>query len=184
MAVLVVFNILLMILLYCKYGYMSRRHTLPLVVFTIFYIPVGLEISASWLDKELSKTMGRLFAIKTTTAFWFLVLLVIGISICSPKLLRPIRIEKQGYWDAARWLVKNTSEKDIIAVPDIRISFYSGRRGIKYDGQTISKEAQYVVKVFKNEKDRPTDEEMLQTKEVFSTEGNGRESKVIIYRIR
>lgn len=163
---------------------MSRRHTLPLVVFTIFYVPVGLEISASWLDKELSKTMERLFAIKTNADFWFLVLLVIGISICSPKLLRPIRIEKQGYWDAARWLVKNTSEKDIIAVPDIRISFYSGRRGVEYDGQTISKEAQYVVKVLENEKDRPTDEEMLQTKEVFSTEGNGRESKVIIYRIR
>jgi hypothetical protein len=184
MAVLVVFNILLMIFLYCKYGYMSRRHTLPLVVFTIFYVPAGLRALASWFNEKLFKTMERLFAVKTNTGFGFLVLLVIGISICSPKLLRPIRIEKQGYRDAARWLVKNTSEKDIIAVPDIRIGFYSGRRGVEYDGQTISKEAQYVVKVLKNEKDRPTDEEMLQTKEVFSTTGDGRESKVIIYRIR
>lgn len=179
---LIALNVPIMILLYCKFGYMSRRHTLPLVVFTIFYVPAGLEALACWLDKKFSKAMERLFTSKVNVDFWFLVLLVIGISICSPKLLRPIRIEKQSYRAAARWLAQNTDEQDIIAVSDIRIGFYSGRRGVKYDGQTIPQEAQYVVKVFRNEENTPTGKEMLQTKEVFSIEGKDRESKVIIYR--
>lgn len=180
--VLIALNLLVMILLYCKFGYMSRRHTLPLVVFTIFYVPVGLEALASWLDEKFSKTVERLFAIKANTNFWFLVLFVVGISICGPKLLRPMRIEKQSYRDAARWLVKNTNEEDIIAVSDIRIGFYSGRRSVQYNGQAIPKEAQYIAKVFKNQKDTPAESEMLQTKEVFSTEGDGKKSKIIIYR--
>ncbi len=179
---LIALNVPTMILLYCKFGYMSRRHTLPLVVFTIFYVPVGLQALACWLDKKFSKTMERLFAIKANTNFWFLVLFVIGISICGPKLLRPIRIEKQSYRDAAQWLVKNTSEKDIIAVSDIRIGFYSGRRSVRYAGQAIPEEAQYAVKIFKNQKDTPAEAEMLQTKEVFSIVGNDKKPKVIIYR--
>ncbi|MFZ0034866.1 MAG: glycosyltransferase family 39 protein, partial [Sedimentisphaerales bacterium] len=35
---LIALNILIMTWLYCKHGYMSRRHTLPLVIFTIFYV--------------------------------------------------------------------------------------------------------------------------------------------------
>jgi hypothetical protein len=176
-------NVLIMILLYRKFGYMSRRHTLPLVVLTIFYVPIGLEALASWLDVKLSKTIERLFAVRADTDFWFSVLLIIGIFICSPKLLRPIRIEKQSYRDAALWLAKNTGEQDIIAVPDIRIGFYSGRsRSIEYDGRAIPKEAQYVVKLFEDEQNTPSGEEMLQTKEVFSVEGGGKEPKIIIYR--
>jgi hypothetical protein len=197
----IVLNVLIMTLLYCKFGYMSRRHTLPLVIFTIFYVPAGMEALASWLDKGLSKIidveqlwvwnllkafdsiMERLFGAKVTTDFfWFLVLLVIGIFICSPKLLRPIRIEKQSYRDAAQWLAKNTDEKDIIAVPDIRIGFYSGRRSVEYNGRAVPKEAQYVVKVFERKKNTLAGEEMLQTKEVFSIEGKGKEAKVVIYR--
>jgi hypothetical protein len=179
---LIALNVLIMTLLYCKFGYMSRRHTLPLVIFTIFYVPAGLEALASWLNEKFSKAIERLFAVKANADFWFMVLLVIGIAICSPKLLRPIRAEKQSYRDAARWLVENTDEKDIIAVSDIRIGFYSGRRSVKYNGRAVPKEAQYVVKVFEDEKNTPSGEEMLQTKEVFSIEGKDKESKVIIYR--
>jgi hypothetical protein len=171
---LIALNVSVMILLYCKFGYMSRRHTLPLVIFTIFYVPAGLETLASWLDEK--------FPNKANTNFWFSVLLVIGISICSLKLLMPIRIEKQSYRDAARWLAKNTDEKDIIAVPDIRIGFYSGRRSVEYNSRAVPKEAQYVVKIFEDEKNTPSGEEMLQTKEVFSIEGKGKEAKVVIYR--
>ena len=103
-------------------------------------------------------------------------------SICSPKLLRPIRAEKQSYRDAARWLAENTDEQDVIAVPDIRIGFYSDRRSVKCDGQSIPKEAQYVVKVFESGKNTPSGEEMLQAKEVLSIEGKDKKSKVIIYR--
>jgi hypothetical protein len=190
--VLIALNILIMTWLYCKTGYMSRRHTLPLVVFTIFYVPVGLEALASWLDKKLSKTMDRLFAItmerllaikvKANTNFWFSVLLVIGIVICSWKLLIPKRIEKQSYRDAAQWLIENTDEKDIIAVSDVRIGFYSGRRSVEYNGRAVPKEAQYVVKIFEGKNNTPSGEEMLRMKEVFSIKGKGKEAKVVIYR--
>jgi hypothetical protein len=175
-------NVLIMTLLYCKFGYMSRRHTLPLVIFTIFYVPAGLEALASWLNEKFSKAIERLFAVKADANFWFMVLLVIGIAICSPKLLRPIRVEKQSYRDAARWLAKNTDEKDIIAVPDSRIGFYSGRRGVEYDGRAVPKEAQYVVKLFEGKNNTPSGEEMLRMKEVFSIKGKGKEAKVAIYR--
>jgi 4-amino-4-deoxy-L-arabinose transferase-like glycosyltransferase len=171
---LIALNVSVMILLYCKFGYMSRRHTLPLVVFTIFYVPIGLKIWASWLDEKFSG--------KTKTDFWFIALVVIGIAICCPKLLRPIRIEKQSYRDAAQWLAKNTDEKDIIAVPDIRIGFYSGRKSVEYDGRAIPKEAQYVVKAFENKKDVASGEEMLRMKEVYSAEGKGKEARIVIYR--
>jgi hypothetical protein len=168
---LITLNVLIMILLYCKFGYMSRRHTLTLVVFTIFYVPIGVEALASWFDEKFSN--------KSNMDFWFMVLVIIGIAICSPKLLRPIRAEKQSYRDAAQWLAKNTNEKDIIAVPDSRIGLYSGRRSVEYDGRAVPKEAQYVVKAFKNKQDTLNGEETLQTKEVFSTEG--KRGKVIIY---
>jgi hypothetical protein len=162
---------------------MSRRHTLPLVVLTIFYVPVGLEALALWLDGKFSIMIERLFAVKVKTGFWFSVLLIIGIFICGPKLLRPIRIEKQSYRDAALWLAKNTDEQDIIAVPDIRIGFYSSRsRSIEYDGRAIPKEAQYVVKLFEDEQNTPGGEEMLKAKEVFSVEGRDNKSKIMIYR--
>lgn len=176
-------NVLMMILLYCKFGYMSRRHTLPMVVLTIFYVPVGLEALALWLDGKFSIMIERLFAVKVNTGFWFSVLLIIGIFICGPKLLRPIRIEKRSYRDAARWLSKNTDEGDIIAVPDIRIGFYSGRsRSIEYNNLGVPQEARYVVKLFEGEQKTPGGEEMVQAKEVFSIEGRDKESKIIIYR--
>jgi hypothetical protein len=179
---LIALNVSVMILLYCKFGYMSRRHTLPLVIFTIFYVPAGLEALASWLNEKFSKAIERLFAVKANADFWFTVLLVIGISICSPKLLRPIRAEKQSYRDAAQWLVENTDEKDIIAVSDIRIGFYSGRRSVEYNGRAVPKEAQYVVKIFEGKNNTPSGEEMLRIKEVFSIKGKGKEAKVVIYR--
>jgi hypothetical protein len=172
----IAFNVLIMTLLHCKFGYMSRRHTLPLVVMTIFYVPVGLEALASWL--------GEKFSGKTNSNFWFMVLVIVGIAICCPKLVRPIRAEKQSYREAARWLAGNTDEKDIIAAFDTRIGFYSGRKSIQYSGVILPKGAQYVVKVSEDEQNAPSSEEMLQMKEVFSIEGRGKESKVVIYKLQ
>jgi hypothetical protein len=174
---LIVLNVLIMTLLYYKFGYMSRRHTLPLVVFTIFYIPLGLDILALWLNEKLSPN-------KADTDFWFLVLVIIGISICGLKLLRMERMNYRNtaYRDTARWLAKNTNEEDIIAVPDSRIGLYSGRRSIQYEGKAIPQKARYVVKVLEDEKDMPSGEENLSVKETFSIEKRGRKSKVIIYK--
>jgi hypothetical protein len=146
---LVVLNIALMVQLYRKYDYMSKRHTMPLVVFTIFYVSVGLQAMGAWLQGKLSKDVEKPSKIKTNETNWFLVLLVIGISICVPKLLTPTRTTKQSFRDAAQWLATHTGTKDIVAVPDIRISFYAQRKGLRCRTGQIPKEAQYIVREFK-----------------------------------
>jgi len=127
---------------------LSRRYTLPLVAFTIFYIPVGFHIIACWLS---SKTPRNGMAVEKNIRHWFFILIVIGIGICATKLvmITPLRWEKQGYRDAAEWLNKNTAPADIIAVTDMRIVFYAERKGIGYSEQ-IPEQADYIVRVIKS----------------------------------
>ncbi len=172
--VLVGLNIVLMMLLYCKYGYMSVRHTLPLVVFTIFYIPAGLHVLADLLNKKLLK--------KDNANLGFVILMVIGIVICGPKLFRPLHHDKRIFRKLALWIAENTEQKDIIAVPDLRISFYADRKGVKYNEQSIPKEARYTVKVLKNKADTPVSKQRLQTIKLFSIYCKNKENVFVIYR--
>ena len=183
MAVLIALNVTLVILLYCRYGYMSRRHTLPLVAFTIFLIPAGLQVLAIWLEGVFSPRIKRSSSIRADKQVWFFVLCIIGICVCIPKLLRPLRSEKQSYRDATRWLAQNTNESDIIATPDSRISFYAGRRGVEYKGQGVAEGAKYIVAVTKNGKDALTAQEVLQLRAqmLFSAESGNGKLKVVIY---
>jgi len=126
-------------------GFLSRRYTLALVAFTIFYIPIGLHTIAFWLSERSPK---KNVSMQKNRQRWFFVLLVIGIAICLPKLLRPMRIDKQGYLDAAKWLKENTKPENIIAVPDKRISFYAERKGLAYD-KNVPKGVKYIVKILK-----------------------------------
>jgi len=148
MPAFIVFNVVMLVLLYSNYGHISRRHALPLVVFTIFYVPLGLEAIAGWLVEMSSKGAGDQ-ANTQKTKFWYSVLLVIGLVVCAPKLFKPIRAEKQGYRTVAVWLRENTNADDFIAVPDKRISFYAQRKGLVY-GKKVSKQAKYIVVVVKN----------------------------------
>lgn len=179
--VFIAFNITLMVWLHCKHGYMSGRHVLPLVTFTIFYVPDGLQALAVRLQERFSKGIKTLPAVKSQTSSWFFVLFVIGISICIPKLLKPLHHDKLVFHKAAQWLSKNTEKTDLIAVPDPRISFYAGRRGIRYQGRTMPSQAQYIVKVIKNKKDSQPEKETAEGKKLFSVEDDKRKYKVNIY---
>jgi hypothetical protein len=173
-------NVTMMILLHYNWGYISRRHSLPLVVFTIFYVPIGLQVLGDWLDRRLVRD--RLRA-EPNPQLWFFVLLAVGIAICLPKLLRPMRIEKQGYRDAARWLEENTSREDIIAVPDRRISFYAERKGSVYSSK-VPKQAKYIVRIAKNENEKLKFGRTV--KEEYSVWVDKRKKsgkKLVIYRI-
>ena len=146
---IIVLNVPVMIWLYCKHGYMSDRHTLPLLIIPILYVPVGLRELAVWFQERFSKKAELSAAINRNERFWFLVLFIIGTSICTPKLFRPIRIKKQGYRAAAKWLSANTNSADVIAVPDRRISFYAGRTVITYENENIPANAAYIVRILK-----------------------------------
>ncbi len=156
LTILIAINVLLMIWLYTKYDYMSKRHTLPLVIFAIFYIPAGLQRLASWLQNMRNKKPNASAPINgRTKPTVFLVLLAIGICAGIPKLLRPIRAEKAPYRTAAQWLNEHSSPKDLIATPDLRITFYAQRDGLQYATEQIPEQARYVVEIFSNEDRQP-----------------------------
>ena len=83
----VVLNVILMVWLYTTYSYMDKRHTFPLVLFTIYYVPGGVELLASWLQNIKSKKDN--WAINNKQLVFY-VLLAIGIAVCVPQLLRPL----------------------------------------------------------------------------------------------
>ena len=121
-------NVSMVILRYCMHPDLSRRYVLPLVVFTIFFVPLGLQIISGWLELMLSRGASPNKASQKELQRGVFVLLTIGLAICVPKLFRPIRVEKKSYRLAAEWLKENSAKEDIIVVPDKRISFYADRK--------------------------------------------------------
>jgi len=179
---IIVLNIPVMIWLYCKHGYMSERHTLSLLILPILYVPVGLKELAIWLQERFSNKTEPSVVTNRNERFWFLVLFIIGTSICTPKLLRPIRIEKQGYRAAAQWLKANTDGRDIVAVPDKRISFYAQRTGLVYENGNIPPSAVYIVKISKKENDKAALAKQSGKVEYQYIDKIKRGTSVIIYR--
>jgi 4-amino-4-deoxy-L-arabinose transferase-like glycosyltransferase len=174
------FNVIIMILLYCGYGYISRRHCLPLVVLLILYVPEGLEILAQWFRDRFC--WGRSRA-KQRPQLFFFILLVLGVVICFPKLLRPVGADKPGYRAAAKWLKENIGEEAVVAVPDLRISFYAERKRLKYKKE-VPKEAEYIVRIM-GDGDKEVDFGNI-GKEVYSVSVDKRKKsgkKLGIYRI-
>jgi 4-amino-4-deoxy-L-arabinose transferase-like glycosyltransferase len=151
----VLLNALMMTMLYHRWGYISRRHCLPLIVLLIFYIPAGLEILAQWLAQRLSRDQTQN---AQPSQRWFFILLAIGAAICTPKLLSPLGYDKQGYRDAAEWLRQNTKPEDVIAVPDLRISLYAERKGEVYATE-IPKGTDYIVRIAGEQNEQKTPEE-------------------------
>lgn len=137
----VLFNAVILILLYCGWGYISARHTLPLVVVTIPYVTVGLQTAAEWLASK-RRTVGGW---GLNRQGWFFALLVAGVVVSVPKLLRPLRADKRIYRDAAQWLAENSDPGDSVVVFDRRISFYAQRQGREAVGGQIPAVARYVV---------------------------------------
>ncbi|MHC4704424.1 MAG: glycosyltransferase family 39 protein, partial [Planctomycetota bacterium] len=161
--VFVALNMIMTVTVYCRWQYMSRRHCLPVVAFTIFYVPVGLEVLARWLKAGFSR--GRSQANRHQRLFFF-VLLVIGGGICMPRLLRPTGADKRGYRDAAEWLRSNADAEDVIAVTDSRISFYAERKWLLYE-VTLPDRADYVVRIVDDRSEEVSPDRSAQ--EVYST---------------
>lgn len=126
-ALMALYSVML-ILLDTQYHYLSKRHCLPLVVFTVFYIPVGMQWIIYGLNRRhvFGRTAGS--AIRSR---WFLILMGAGIAFCIGKFARlvPLRADKQGYREAAAWLKAHTGPDDLIVfpVPIPRIGFYAER---------------------------------------------------------
>jgi len=174
---LLVLYLVMMILLNINYGYISRRHCMPMVIFAAFYIPDGLRILAHWLSRRTCSP-----TVEENTQRWFFILMMVGFCICAAKFARitPLRWEKQGYREAAEWLNKNTAPTAIIAIPDKRITFYAERKGWKY-GEQIPKQVDYIVRIVKSEDEKLGFDK---SKEEYSTWVNSKKSgKLVICRV-
>jgi hypothetical protein len=177
-AAFIILNIALLSWQISHQHFLSRRHTLALIAFTAFYIPIGIEIIAGWISERFSK--GKPITEKDTQR-WFYILLAIGIAICLPKLLKLIDTQKYGYRDAAAWLGKHTAPSDVIAVPDKRITYYAERTGVEYIEQ-IPEQAGYVVRIIKSGDKRQKFSGNVE--EMYSTRVDKKESrKLVIYKV-
>lgn len=121
-------NIIALFLRYLINPDLTHRYILPLTVFSSLYIPTGLRLI--YLMTLRNRSTVTLSCKKAQKSFYLL--LIIGLCICIPKLLRPIRIEKQGYLEACQWLKNNTPKEKVIATQDRRIYFYAERTGLIY----------------------------------------------------
>lgn len=171
----IAFNVIILLLLYINYEYISRRHCMPLVVFTVFYIPEGFWILAAWLSRNFLKDKQQ------WQRRFFYILLIIGIVLCIAKLIKPARTNKQSYLAAAKWLSENTDKSDLVAANDSRISFYSGRQWIQYNNRDIPAKGRYLVKIFDEGSIVQTDIGIPDVKEIFAVGGGDKGSKVVIY---
>jgi hypothetical protein len=182
-AAFIVVNVAIMLWQSSRQGILSRRYTLALVAFTIFYIPVGFYIIACWLSKKPFKND---VAAEKDIRRWFFILMAVGLGICAVKLVRttPLRWEKQGYRNTAEWLSKNTAPTDIIAVPDKRIAFYAERQGLEYSEQVqVPEQTDYIVRIVRGE-----DEKLgfgKDIKEEYSTwvDKRKKKGKLVIYKM-
>ena len=178
--VFIVLNIIMMILLRYSQGYISRRHCLPLIVFSIFYVPIGLQVFAEWLSSRFAK--GSLEN-NPKPQLWFFILVAVGVAICLPKLVRPLRIEKRGYREVVTWLKENTAEEDLIAVPDHRIGFYAERDISTSEDKSVSKEIDYIVSLVKDENEEPEVGRAVQKKLSLWVDKRRKKYRLIIYEV-
>jgi len=177
----VLVSVTMMVLRYFYFlHHISQRWSLPLITFTIFYIPVGLHVVGSRLKSKISMNKQKTDISKRKRFSWFSVLLLVGICICLPKLFRPIRIEKQGYREAAKWLRGNAAPTDMIAVPDKRISFYAERKGLGY-GKKIPRRAKYVVGIVKDEDKKMQWNRSVQEKYSAWLDKRNKKKRIVIY---
>lgn len=161
----------------------SKRYSLPLITFTIFYIPVGLRAAGNWLESKFPINNRRGTGnSKTKRGSWFLLLLLVGVGICIPKLFRPLRIEKQGYRDTAKWLRENTAATDVVAVPDTRIAFYAERKDLKHSKKP-PEQADYIVRIIRNEDEKSGLETTMQEKHSVWVDRREKKRRIVTYKV-
>lgn len=176
MTAFIAFNVLIMALLYRDYEYISRRHCMPLVVLTIFYVPIGLNVLATWINERFCRDGSS----GTGGNRIFTILLIVGFAICIPKLFRPLGHNKKAYLQASKWLSENTDKDSVIASNDSRIGFYADRQWIVQRSDITPPAADYIVEITKTGDTQLKHGDELSEVHSIQTDGEKKRS-VIIY---
>lgn len=124
-------NIAVLLWQFWNYSTISKRYALPLIAVTSLYIPIGIVTISQGFSRFFTKP---LLGVDTSVRKWFVLFVVVGAVICTPKLLTPLHAGREPYKQLAGWLRNNTAEEGKLLVPDIRISFYAERAGAFYRG--------------------------------------------------
>ncbi|MHC4744530.1 MAG: ArnT family glycosyltransferase [Planctomycetota bacterium] len=140
-----VFGAIPLIWLYGKHSYMSKRHTLLMVAVFAFFIRRGLQILAALVGSIVCPRPRAPRTAEDYRNFFYVVLLIAGISLCIPKLLKPLHRDKLFIRQAAEWFAEYGEPQAVIAARDYRIGFYAEREGIAFNERKIPEEADYVV---------------------------------------
>lgn len=151
LAILLVAWFGLLMWLYCYAGYISHRHIMPFVLFSMAWCCKGMTLLARRCTRNTDKR--RRFAS---------VFILVAIAIFIPRLIRPAHADKAHYTALGIWLNKNTPQDARLGVFDNRIGFYA-QRAYKIRRRPI--EADYFI-VRKNSDDAlslPTNAPKLET---------------------
>ncbi|NLH17891.1 MAG: hypothetical protein GX455_15045 [Phycisphaerae bacterium] len=174
------FQIVMLIYLYSTYGYMSRRHVLPIVVALCLFLPEGFEYVARCI-------LGTSGVASNPVGFRRMVwiLLAAGMAINVPKLASPLREDKRGYRLASRWLAENTPEGTKVLVDDARIAFYADRPYLIRPSKTsVSQRYPYLVSRKSRDAGNPQVRKRGVAEPVYSAPLNSRsQDEVVVYRI-
>jgi hypothetical protein len=146
----IIFNCLMYVLLYQQWGYISRRHTLPLAVMTLLFVPLGLDIVAVLFSKRQAVSGYQIDLSRQKVIFTGL--LIVGMIICLPKLSTPLGGDKAGFRKTAEFLKQNTPADAVIAVSDSRIAFYADRNKVVFEAQPTGGRWDYLVIIEKKDK--------------------------------
>ncbi|MEN6309424.1 MAG: glycosyltransferase family 39 protein [Anaerohalosphaeraceae bacterium] len=141
----------LLMWLYCYAEYISHRHIMPFVIFSMAWCCKGVALLARRCTRDIDKRR------RIASVF-----IMIAIAVFIPKLIRPAHADKAHYKALGIWLNKNTPQDTRLGVFDNRIGFYA-QRTYKIRRRPI--EADYFI-VRKNSDDAvflPTNAPKLET---------------------
>lgn len=135
MASFLTLNTLILILLHLKYGYIERRHTMPLTLFLCLFVPRGIDVLSIHLSRFLKRDKREFFKVLTA----------VGLIICFVKIIEPMEHEKRHYVKGIEWLRANVEEGELVIVEDPRIGFYSQTNYMHLSTLKLDRKADYVV---------------------------------------
>ena len=181
MIAVVATSVALMLVRHTWFGpQMSRRYSLGLIALTIFYIPTGLALMAQWLGRIGRSRDAHKVSADDGRSRGFYILVAIGIGICVPKLLASLHARKAGYRAAAEWLRENTRADDVVAVPDLRISFYADRPRVIRGWYPDLQKADYIVRIIDSKAEPPVADRWSREHSLPADTTGGK--RLVIYR--
>lgn len=114
--------------LYAGEGYLSERHTLPIVFVGCFFAAEGTFLVGDWFVNHLP----RITLTRRWTG-WFYVVVIVG--SCLPQAIKPLHENRYGHKMIGDHLREHSTEADVVIDPYTWAQFYSGRsvRGVPPD---------------------------------------------------